>query len=219
MSRQGEGIMRQLWLLGLVIAVGAAPAGCGKSEQERKVEEAQQAAEKAAEDMARGFEGLARAMEGVAKSGAEGAAAEPVSFRDLETALPDVPGWTRDAPRGERMTSPIPFSQAEADYASGGARVEARIVDSAFNQLLMAPWAMFLTAGYERETSDGYERSVQIDGHPGFERWESANRSGELNLVIARRFLVTIEGHDIDDPKVLRDFADRIDKGRLAALK
>ena len=35
------------------------------------------------------------------------------SFRDLQTAFPAVNGWTMDKPKGERMTSPIAFSQTE----------------------------------------------------------------------------------------------------------
>ena len=75
------------------------------------------------------------------------------------------------------MTSPIAFSQTEARYKMGEAQVEVKIVDSAFNQMLVAPWAMFLTAGYEKETSDGYEKSVDVGGHPGFEGGTAATRT------------------------------------------
>lgn len=203
----------------LIATLGAGLAGCGPSEEERKVEEAQQAAEQAADDMAKGFEDMAKAMEGLAAGGGGGAAVDPVSFRDLEATLPEMSGWERETPRGERMTSPITFSQSETSYTRGDARIDVKVVDSGFNQMLIAPWAMFLAAGYERETSEGYERSVQVDGHPGFERWESAPRTGELNLVIAKRFLVTIEGSDIDDPKVLHEFMQGIDTGKLGGLK
>lgn len=210
--------MRTLMACGLILSLSAGLTGCGQSEEERKVEEAQQAAEAAAEDMAKGLEGLARAMEGAA-GGGETAPVDPVSFRDLETTLPAVAGWERETPRGERMTSPIPFSQSETSYARDDARVDVKVVDSGFNQLLMAPWAMFLAAGYERETSEGFERSLEIDGHPGFERWTAGDRSGELNLVVAKRFLVTIEGRDIDDPKVLHEFARALDLGKLRGMK
>jgi hypothetical protein len=214
-------VMRHVFAFALMLSLGAGLAGCGKSEEERKAEEAQQAAEDAAEEMARGFEGLAKAMEGLAAGAAapDGKPVDPVSFRDLEAALPQMPGWEQEKPRGERMTSPIPFSQTETSYANGDARVDVKIVDSGFNQMLIAPWAMFLAAGYERETSEGFERSVQVDGHSGFERWESEGRQGELNVVVARRFLVTLEGRDIDDPAVLHAFMRRVDTAKLETLK
>lgn len=44
-----------------------------------------------------------------------------------------------DTPKGERMTAPV-----------------------AFPQILVAPWAMCLTAGDEKETDDGYEKSTNV---------------------------------------------------------
>ena len=49
-------------------------------------------------------------------------------------------------------------------------------MDSAFSQMLIAPWAMFLTAGYEKQTCDGYEKSVNVGGNPGFEKWNSRDK-------------------------------------------
>lgn len=240
--------MRRTGILGLILALALA-GGCGKSEEqkaaEKAAEDARQAAEsvkKAAESAATagaaaaaagaaagaagaaaGLEGFAKAMEGVAGAMAgktpDGKPIEPVSFRDLQTALPEVSGWEREQPRGERMTTPISFSQTEVSYRKGESSIEVKIVDSAFSQMLIAPWAIFLAAGYEKETSEGYEKSVNLGGNPGFERWNSANKDGELNLVVAKRFLVTIDGNNISDTKVLQEFASKVDTGKLASLK
>ena len=56
-----------------------------------------------------------------------------------------------------------------------------KIMDSGLNQLLMMPYSMFLTAGYEKETSDGYEKSTQVAGHPGWEKWDTSSKRGEVN--------------------------------------
>ena len=213
---------------------------CGKSEAEKQAEEAAAQAQKAAEAMQKAAEaGGAAAAQGAAGAAAEGMAAfakamqaaataagtsdgkpvDPISFQTLQTALPSVSGWEMEKPRGERMTMPVPFSQTEATYTKGDAEIEVKIVDSAFSQLLVAPWAMFLTAGYEKETSDGYEKSVNVGGNPGFEKWNSGDKDGELNLVVAKRFLVSIEGNRIDDSKVLHEFASKLDTSKLAGLK
>ncbi|MGQ0735999.1 MAG: hypothetical protein ACT4QD_20390 [Acidobacteriota bacterium] len=218
-----------------LIAVAVATLACGKSEEQKNAEKAaedmRQAAEavtKAAEQggaaaAAQGLEGFAKAMEGVAGAmagtGPDGKPVTPVSFRDLQALLPEVSGWQRDEPRGERMTSPVPFSQTEATYTMGDSTVQLKIVDSGFSQFLIAPWSMFLAAGYEKESSSGYEKSVNLGGNPGFERWDSADKSGELNLVVGKRFLVTIDGSGITDTKILQEFASKIDTTRLAALK
>ncbi|MCA1584812.1 MAG: hypothetical protein LC791_08590 [Acidobacteria bacterium] len=225
--------MRHVRVWGMVLGLVAALA-CGKSEAEKRAEEAAVEAQKAADaaskvaeqaggDVAKGMQDFAKAMEGMAGAmagrGADGKPVDPVGFRELQTVLPEVAGWKMEKPTGERMTSPVSFSQAEVRYANGDADVEVKVVDSAFHQMLIAPWSMFLAAGYEKETSNGYEKSVMVGGHPGFEKWNSESKDGELNLVVAKRFLVTIEGSDIADAKVLHDFAAKMDTAKLATLK
>jgi hypothetical protein len=221
-----------LLVIGVILMLAAA---CGKSEEQKAAEkaaeetrEAAEALQKAAESAgsagaAQGLQEFAKAMEGMAgaMSGTtpDGKPVEPVGFQALQTALPELSGWERSTPTGERMTAPIAFSEAETHYTMGETNVSVKIVDSAFSQMLVAPWAMFLTAGYERESSEGYEKSVNVGGNPGFERWNKDSRTGELNLVVAKRYLVTVEGDNINDTKVLHEFASKIDAGKLAALK
>ena len=40
-----------------------------------------------------------------------------------------------------------------------------------------------------------------------------------MNLVLGKRFLVSIEGNSIADTKVLQEFASHIDVTKLAALQ
>lgn len=231
-------MMQKLFTFVAVVAL-AATVACGKSEAEKQAELAAAEAEKAAEaaarvgeaagkmaeaaggDMAKGMEDFAKAMAGMAGAmgGGDGKTVSPVTFQALQGTLPEVGGWTMDKPRGERMTSPVPFSQSEARYTRGDARVEVKVVDSGFAPLLIAPWSMMLASGYSRESTEGYEKAVTVGGQPGFEKWNSESKDGELNVLVDKRFLVTIEGDDIDDMRVLHEFADKMDFGRFAGLK
>ena len=213
-----------------VLAVAAVmAAGCGPSEAERRAEEAAKAAEetaqgaeKAAESAAEGLEAMARGLEQIASGRAptvDGKAAEPVRFQELIVLLPQIDGWEQHKPTGERMTSPFPTSNAKARYTRGGARIEVEIVDSAFNQLLLAPMAIFLQSGYSTESTSGYEKSTPVNGQPGWEKWNIDSKRGEVNALVNKRFLVSIEGDSIDDPKVLQDVAAKMDFGKLAELK
>jgi hypothetical protein len=223
--------LKRLGIVGLALTITVA---CGKSEEEKAAEKAAEEAKEAAEALrkaaeatgtaaaTKGLEEFAKAMEGAAAAmsgNKDGKAVEPVSFQTLQGALPEVSGWQRAAPSGERMTMPVPFSQAEADYTMGDANVNVKIVDSAFSQMLIAPWSMFLTSGYEKQTGDGYEKSVTVGGNPGFERWSSGSKDGELNLVVVKRFLVTVEGNNIANTKVLHEFASKIDASKLPGDK
>ncbi len=202
-------------------ATAAAKAGAEIAKAGEAAANAAQQAAPAGDQAAKGMQDFAKAMQGMAAAmgGANGGKpADPVSFRDLQTAFPDVSGWTMNKPKGERMTAPVAFSQTEVRYQNGDQEVEVKIVDSAFNQLLVAPWAMFLTAGYEKETDDGYEKSTTVSGNPGFEKWSDKRKEGEVNLVVAKRFLVSVEGNRLTDVKQLHDFAAKVDFGKLTAL-
>lgn len=230
--------MQKLFTLAAALAL-ATTIACGKSEAEKQAERAAAELEKAAEaatrageaatkageaagqEAAKGMEDFAKAMAGFAgaMAGGDGKTVDPVSFQTLQENLPSVNGWEMAKPRGERMTAPVPFSQTEARYTNGNSRIEVKIVDSGFAPLLTAPWSMMLATGYSRETSEGYEKAVTVGGQPAFEKWNSDSRDGELNILVNKRFLVTVEGDDIADTKVLHEVAGKMDFGRIATLK
>jgi hypothetical protein len=209
----------------LAIAALVAAGACGKSSEEKKEEQKEQQAAKTAEagaaEAAKGLEQMAKGLQAMAGGAAAGNAqsVDPVSFRDMQALFPDFDGWEKGKPTGERMSSPFKFSQAEVRYTKGDSRIELKMVDSGFNQLLLTPYAMFLTAGYEKETSDGYEKSTKVNGQPGWEKWDSSGKDGELNALVGKRFLVQLEGRGIEDTRLLHELAGKIDMAKLSTLK
>ena len=220
--------MKSYWYAAVIVATSLALVGCGKSPEQQAAEELQKSAaemqknagdmQKGAEDMAKGFEAMAKGLAGAAGD-SNVKPVDPVSFRELQTVMPTVAGWEKGSPTGEKMSSPFSFSQASITYKKGDAEIEQKIMDSGFNQLLFTPFTMFMAAGYEKETQDGYEKSVNIAGNPGWEKWDKTSRSGELNVVVGKRFLVQVEGHDLDDIKALHTVLEQTDLGKLASLK
>ena len=209
----------------LAIAALVAAGACGKSSEEKKEEQKEQQAAKTAEagaaEAAKGLEQMAKGLQAMAGGAATGNVqpVDPVSFRDMQALFPDFEGWEKGKPTGERMSSPFKFSQAEVRYTKGDSRIELKMVDSGFNQLLLTPYALFLTAGYEKETSDGYEKSTRVNGQPGWEKWDSSGKDGELNALVGKRFLVQIDGRGIEDTKLLHELAGQIDMAKLSTLK
>jgi len=212
----------------VAVAFACSAAACGGSDSQQapaqtppSTEQAQSGGQgqmQGVEEMAKGFEAMAKGLT-AATGGGDAKPVDPVSFRELQTVMPEISGWERTNPTGERMTSPFSFSQATVTYRKGDASVEQKIVDSGFNQLLFAPFSMFMVAGYEKETQDGYERSVSIGGNPGWEKWDKGSRNGELSVVVNKRFLVQLEGSDLDDIKLLHDVLAQTDLTKLAALR
>jgi hypothetical protein len=222
-------------LLTIIATVTVLGVACGQSEAEKQAEAVAKAAEdaakavekaadasakqgeKASEDMAKAMQGMAAAFSGGAT--ADGKKIEPIAFQTLQSHLPKVSGWDMDEPEGRRMTMPVPFSQVETEYRKGDSQIELTIVDTGYAQLLIAPWSMMLAAGYESETSDGYEKAINIAGNPAIEKWNKRDKEGELNILVGKRYMVTIDGRDIADIKELHQFASAMNLGAIAALK
>lgn len=230
--------MRATWCV-VAAALVLVAAACGKSEDERRAEAAaeevkqaaakfEEAAKKAAEEgetagadeIARGLEAMAQGLASAASAvGGDGKAVEPIAFRQLQSVFPAIPGWRRGRPTGEKVSSPVAYSQAHVRYTRGKAQIELKIVDSGFHQLLLAPYSVFLTSGYEKATESGYEKSTKVGAEPGWEKWNAASKSGEVNAVVAKRFLVQAEGRGVEDIAVLHDVLERADLAKLPTLQ
>jgi hypothetical protein len=231
-----------------VMAVVIAVSGCGTSEQQKQAQEAAKQAETAAKEAgkaaeqaakeagkaaeqaaksggnaadqtAKGFEAMAKGLGAMIGGAGDGKAVEPVSFRDLMALFPTLDGWEKSKPTGEKMSSPFKYSNAEVTYTKGDANIELKLADSGFNQLLFAPFAMLMQAGYEKETQSGYEKSTKIGDQPAYEKWNSDDKAGEITTVVNKRFLMTAEGRHLDDIKTLRDVVTHIDIAKLAAMQ
>lgn len=224
---------RHFWLCAIVSATVAA---CGGASEQKQAEQVQKAAEqmqksadgmaqgagnvaKGAEGMAKGFEDLARGLSAMAGGDPNAKAVEPLTIDSLKSALPEFSGWQRGKPTGERMTSPVNYAEAEVTFKKGESEITQKIVDSALNQMLVAPFAMFLAVGYEKETDHGYEKGVKIGDYPGWEKWDSDTKSGELNAIVNKRFIVQIEGRKLDNMKVLHSLMDTTNLKKLADAK
>jgi len=209
---------RRLLVTSMLVVTAAA---CGKSPEQKRADEIQKGAEQvqqSAETMAKGLADMAKGLQGMAADPNQ-KPVDPVNFHELQAAFGDLSGWEKGKPTGERMTSPVNYSQATVRYRKGDAEIETEISDSAFNQMLLVPYTMFLTSGYEKETDNGYEKSTKVGDYPGWEKWDSSDKSGELNAIVNKRFIVQVRGTNIADARVLHDAMSATDLKKLAALK
>jgi hypothetical protein len=219
----------------VLVAVIAISIACGKSDAEKQAE----ATEKAAEEMVKAAQGIAAAAakqgtaagtEGasdVAKAmaaaftgkGADGKPVDPVAFKTLQTQLPTMADWEMREPRGERMTMPMPYSQISARYRKDEANIDVQIMDTGMAPMLIAPWTMMMTSGYSKETNDGYEKATAINGNPAVEKWNTRDNRGELNILLGKRFMVTVKGHRLSGISDVHAFASAMNFDAIAALK
>ena len=126
----------------------------------------------------------------------------PVAFRELIELLPDkVAGLKRKEPKGETTSvGSWQYSQAEVDFDSedGSRSVEVGIFDYAHIPFLYVPFNALIGMKVSTESTDGYQRSTEIEGYPGFEEW---NRSGtsEAVVLLGDRFIVKAQARGMGE--------------------
>lgn len=148
-------------------------------------------------------EDLSEALNQVAdalNNNSEGEEVEVMNFRDIKETMPKrLLGMDREKHQGE-TTGAMGFkiSQAEARYEDGDKSIDVMIVDSGnmgFAKLGTAAWAM---VEIDKESDEGYERTLQIDGHKAYEKWNANTGKGELSLFYKERYIVNLEGRGLE---------------------
>lgn len=146
-----------------------------------------------------------------------------VDSSKLRQLLPskDLPGFKRHPPMGSIDT--IPFgrlSSAEVKYETPGEVpriIQLRIADFA-EHMYAAGLLLGLTREEGRqETQEGYSKSVVVKGkYRGKETGNRGMSGGQVEFVVANRFVVTVQSTRVPDVGVLYSLIDAID---LAALE
>ncbi len=133
----------------------------------------------------------------------------------LEAFLPEpLPGWKAEDAKSQAMGA-VMFGggvTAERSYVKGDSRVNVRILtDSPMMQGIMMMFSNPMLA-----TSDG-GKLEKINGERAIVKYSNDSRDGDINLVIANRFLVAVEGNAVAREDLVA-FAQKIDFKKLAAM-
>jgi hypothetical protein len=145
-----------------------------------------------------------------------------IDYQKLLPVLPDAPqGWTADPPEGSTEdVGGFRITNVHRDYHKGegdkGPTAAISILDSVANP----DYVSATTAAWNNnsESSEGYGKSVTIDGNPGFEAFEKESKHATLWVMIANRYFLQIELQN-QDPGELQEWVKRVDLKKLAAIK
>ena len=141
-----------------------------------------------------------------------------VDFRELRALLPEeLAGLRRTNARGQKTGAfGANISEATGEYGeSGGPRLEVKITDLG----AMGPFGAMAGFGWmateiDREGDDGYERTAQFQGRKGLEKYNTAAKSGSVNVMAGSRFMIDIQGNNIE-PAQLKAAAEGLDLDAL----
>ncbi len=193
-----------------------------------------------AEDMTTALKGFAEAVEkeaselnldeaaknlqqAVEQMGESVGGADPVPFQDLKALLPKkLKGHERTEATGEKTTmSGIGTSQAKGVYeAKDGGHIEIQILDiGGMSGMIRTATFAWAAVEMEREWDDGFERTAtDKDGVKRFEKYDESDQRGEINGLVGGRFVVSIQGRNVDFA-ALEKAMEKVDRKGLVAMK
>ncbi len=133
----------------------------------------------------------------------------------LEAFLPQpISGWKAEEAKSQAMGSAM-FGggvTAERSYVKGDSRVNVTILtDSPMMQAMMMMFANPMMA-----TSDG-GKLEKFNAERAIVKYSSETKDGDINMVIANRFLVTVQGNNVARQDLIA-FAQGIDFKKLALM-
>jgi hypothetical protein len=198
--------MKTVKLLILLLAMTMLLSNCGgkKAEEEEKA--------KTVSDM---VENITKEAEKMSNEKPK----EVVDAKLLKELLPtNADGMARKEASSEKTgVMGFDISTAEGRYSDDNSSIEVNIVDVAGTGALMgmAAWSMI---EMDKENEDGYEKTTKYKDNKAYEKYNSKNKDGEIAVIVASRFVVTVKGNNVEMSKI-KSTLDDIDLGKLEDLK
>ena len=144
------------------------------------------------------------------------APAEVVNFKELLPFVDmKIPGWTMEGkPSGSTLKQgQVMLSETRVSFKAGDKTLEIIIMD------FLGKTIPFLTGQQlQMESTEETVRTTEVQGFKAFETFHHQDKQGELNISVADRFWVKIDGEGIDNLEVLKNVAQQMDLKKLATL-
>lgn len=210
--------MRIPALAAITAASAIALVACGGDQPAQDANQALTQLTKAATEMAKQAEQMAGGAAGIVSGGKEAKPVPPVSFKKLIDYLPkNLEGMKTSEPEGETGSAgQWQYSEAKASYrGEQGQSADVGIFDYAHISLMYLPYQMLTRMKVSKESTRGYERTVEMDGFPAYEEWNKSDGRSEMTVLVGDRFIVNAKVHGGEEgaaQKVL----DKIDLKGLA---
>jgi hypothetical protein len=143
---------------------------------------------------------------------------EPVNWRELASFIIEIPGWKAEGkPEGSTSSmGDFKITQVERSYSAKDKSLKIEIIDGAFAQMVYAAFKMSMS--FEMDTSEEYVKKASIKGFPGVEQYNYEDKDATVMVLVAERFLVSLEQDNAKNTSELIAIAKKLDLKGIAKL-
>jgi len=144
----------------------------------------------------------------------------PVDFRSLQALLPEsLPGLKRTTAGGANKAGMgIKSASAAAEYHGTGSQVIKVSISDISGVAGVLDMSDALPKDTDAASDEGYEKDVNIGGRSMHEKYTKAGQVGSLQVIVARRFEVDVDGTGVSMDAVHAAMG-HVDIARLEAMK
>lgn len=146
-------------------------------------------------------------------------AVEPIDFRKLKEHLPESVGGIQrtDAKGSKQSFGEAKVSQAEGQYQpeEGESSANITIIDYGGIPGMAEGMAAWTKIDIDNESDDEYSKTVTYGTYKGMETYNTKDKHGSLQLLVADRLIVTITLDHIEPA----EFAKTVEAMKLAELE
>lgn len=123
---------------------------------------------------------------------------EPVDFRKLKELLPQAVGGIALVEGGKGQKSgygEMKISQATGDYTKDETESSATITIMDYGGIpgAAAGFAAWEQTDIDNESDDEYTKTVKVGDYKALETYNSKEKRGSIQLMVAKRFLINLE--------------------------
>lgn len=175
-------------------------------------------------DVQQAVQTVGAVLTAMGKAANDGKSVEAADFRKLKALLPEsIPGMERKDATGEReAVMGVDRSEAKATYVGpNDSRIVIEVVDigGSLGTLGLAAFSWAATgAVIDKETAEGYERTVTYRGRKALEHYNRADQSGELSVLVNNHAGVTVRGRHVT-ADALRGALDQLDLDGVSSAR
>ena len=146
---------------------------------------------------------------------------DPVKYDLMLPLLPAPDGWTAHEAKGETAAMgewKISTVSRRYEKGEGEARqnMKIEIIDGSYVPMIYMPFTAMTS--FATESTEGHKKGVTIDGFPAFEEWTKKSKEAKLTALVEDRFLVTVDGDNVD-PETVREWIGLVDLKKVAELQ
>lgn len=194
-------IIKTIFLLILIVAIG-----CDQSDDE-KIAQAMKQMQADRQTQSKVVTGAADSLGGFRNNSPQAEdgddASQPLGFRELRALLPDSMSGRKRA--------------NAADGNEDGILLTITDLGSLKAVTAMAAYG-WVTTDIDRVTESGYEKSIIYKGYRGLEKYYHATRNGEIQILVADRFVVQAQGFQMNMDEIKSALND-MDLEKIATMK